>query len=94
LPIGVNTDGVVDIYTNHTIQLDSGDSIYIFSDGYADQFGGPKNKKFKYRQLKELILSVQNKTMEEQGKILDKTLKDWQGNEDQIDDILVMGVRL
>ena len=94
LPIGVNTDGVVDIYTNHTIQLDSGDSIYIFSDGYADQFGGPKNKKFKYRQLKELILSVQNKTMEEQGKILDKTLKDWQGNEDQIDGILVMGVRL
>ncbi len=94
LPIGVNIDGVVDIYTNHVIQLDKGDSVYIFSDGYADQFGGPKIKKFKYRQLKDLILSVQGKTMPEQGEILKKTLIEWQGDEEQIDDILVMGVRL
>ena len=94
LPIGVNIDGVVDIYTNHIVQLNKGDSVYIFSDGYADQFGGPKNKKFKYRQLKERILSVQNKTMQEQGKILKKTLIEWQGKEEQIDDILIMGVRV
>ncbi len=94
LPIGVNVDGVIDIYTNHKVQLNSGDTLYIFSDGYADQFGGPKNKKFKYRQFKELILSVQNKTMKEQGKILKNTLIQWQGNEEQVDDILVMGVKI
>ncbi len=94
LPIGVNVDGVVDIYTNHIVQLTGGDSVYIFSDGYADQFGGPRNKKFKYRQLKELIISVQHKSMKEQGEILKKTLIEWQGDEEQIDDILVMGIRL
>jgi serine phosphatase RsbU (regulator of sigma subunit) len=94
LPIGVNVDGVTDIYTDHIIQLDDGDTAYIFSDGYADQFGGPRNKKFKYRQLKELILSVQDKSMSEQGVILEKTLNDWQADEEQIDDILVMGVRI
>ena len=94
LPIGVNTDGIVDIYTNHKVQLEEGDTVYIFSDGYADQFGGPKNKKFKYRQLKELILSVQNKSMKEQGEILKETLINWQGDEEQIDDILVMGVKI
>ena len=94
LPIGVNTDGVVDIYTNHTVQLGKGDSVYIFSDGYADQFGGSRNKKFKYNHLKEIILSVQNKTMKEQSNILKNTLIDWQGDEEQVDDILVMGVRI
>ena len=94
LPIGVNTDGVVDIYTNHTVQLETGDTAYIFSDGYADQFGGPKNKKFKYRQLKDIILSVQDKPMKKQGEILKNTLVQWQGQEDQIDDILVMGIKV
>ncbi len=94
LPIGVNTDGVVDIYTNHIVQLEKGNTVYIFSDGYADQFGGHKNKKFKYRQLRELILSVQDKTMKEQGEVLKNTLAEWQGNEEQIDDILVMGIRI
>ncbi len=94
LPIGVNVDGVVDIYTDHTIKLDKGDTIYIFSDGYADQFGGPKNKKFKYRQLKEKIMKIQHLPMNEQKDFLNKTLTDWQGNEEQIDDILVIGVRI
>lgn len=94
LPIGVNVDGVTDIYTDHEIQLDDGDTAYIFSDGYADQFGGPRNKKFKYRQLKELILANQDKSMKEQGMILDRTLVEWQADEEQIDDILVMGVRI
>jgi serine phosphatase RsbU (regulator of sigma subunit) len=94
LPIGVNIDGVVDIYTDHKLVLDKGDAVYIFSDGYADQFGGPRDKKFKYTQLKEVILSNHKKSMQEQGIILDKTLVDWQGEEDQIDDILVMGVRI
>ncbi len=94
LPIGVNVDGVVDIYTDHKIQLDKGDTVYIFSDGYADQFGGPRNKKFKYRQLKEKIMEMQHLSMQEQKDFLDKTLVEWQGNEEQIDDILIMGVRI
>lgn len=92
LPIGVNEDGVVDIYTDHTIKLDKGDNVYIFSDGYADQFGGPKGKKFKYRQLKEKIMSVQDKKMKEQNAFLEKTLVKWQGEEEQVDDILLIGV--
>jgi len=94
LPIGVNVDGVVDIFTDHIVQLEKGDAVYIFSDGYADQFGGPRNKKFMYKQLKEVIISVQDKPMKEQGEILKKTLVKWQGDEDQIDDILVMGVQM
>ncbi len=94
LPIGVNIDGVVDVFTDHTIQLNSGDTVYIFSDGYADQFGGPNNKKFKYNQLKETILSVQGKSMKEQRNILESTIRKWQGDEEQIDDILIMGVQI
>lgn len=94
LPIGVNEDGVVDIYTDHKIKLDKGDTVYIFSDGYADQFGGPHSKKFKYKQLKEKILAVQDKSMNEQKKQLEKILDDWRGIEEQIDDILVIGVKI
>ncbi len=94
LPIGVNVDGVVDVFTDHKIQLIPGDAVYIFSDGYADQFGGKMNKKFKYNQLKEVILSCQDKSMPEQKIILEQTIRDWQGEEEQIDDILVMGVQI
>lgn len=93
-PIGVNTDGVVDIYSENSVQLYKGDTVYIFSDGYADQFGGPKGKKFKYKQMKEIIESIQDKSMQEQGAILDKAFVEWQGNEEQVDDILVIGVKL
>ena len=94
LPIGVNEDGVVDIYTNHTIFLNEGDTIYLFSDGYADQFGGPKGKKFKYVKLKELLLNFQHLSMPEIEQLLISALDEWQGDHEQIDDILVMGVRL
>ena len=94
LPIGVNVDGVVDIYTNNTVELKTGDAVYLFSDGYADQFGGSENRKFKYHRLKELLLSIQDKSMLEQKRILVKTFSQWKGNEDQIDDVLVMGLRV
>jgi serine phosphatase RsbU (regulator of sigma subunit) len=81
-------------FTNHVIELQKGDTFYIFTDGYADQFGGPKGKKFKYSQFKQLLLSIQDKSMDEQHRILDKTMADWKGDLEQIDDILVIGVRV
>ncbi|PCJ89832.1 MAG: hypothetical protein COA57_00500 [Flavobacteriales bacterium] len=93
-PIGVNLDGIVDIYTNHAVQLEEGDTVYLFTDGYADQFGGPKGKKFKYDHLKELLLDIQPHPMKVQKEILDTTIKEWMGPWSQTDDILVMGVRI
>ncbi len=81
-------------YTTHSIELEKGDSIYIFTDGYVDQFGGEKSKKYKAANFKKLLLSVQEKSMEEQKIIIDKTFKDWKGNLEQIDDVCVMGVRV
>ncbi len=81
-------------FTTNEIQLKKGDTIYIFSDGYTDQFGGPENKKFSSKQFKDLLLSIQDKSMEEQREILDKTIEDWKGDGEQIDDICVIGVRV
>ena len=76
------------------IKLNKGDSIYIFTDGYADQFGGPKGKKLKYSKLKELLLSIQNLSMEDQSKLVNKEIVDWKGGLEQVDDILVIGIKL
>ena len=84
----------IEKYTNHEFQLQRGDSIYIFTDGYADQFGGEKGKKFKYKSLQQLLISIQDKDMEEQKTILTDTFISWKGNLEQVDDILVMGVRI
>ena len=94
LPIGMNDDGVVDIYTNHTYQLESGDCVYLFSDGYADQFGGPKGKKFKYKPLKKRFLEISSSQMDVQESQLKTTFYDWKGGLDQIDDVCVVGVRI
>jgi tetratricopeptide (TPR) repeat protein len=82
-------------FTNHKIQLKKGDLIYMFSDGYQDQFGGEKGKKFKSNQLRSLLISIKEEPMQVQKQILDKTMLDWMGSEhEQIDDILVIGVRI
>lgn len=81
-------------YTCHTIQLQSDDTIYIFSDGYADQFGGEKGKKFMVKQFRQLILSIQDKSMEEQKRFLNYTIDQWRGKHEQVDDILIMGMRV
>ncbi len=80
-------------FTNHSIHLERGDCFYLFSDGYADQFGGPSGKKFKYKTLKDLLLSIHEMDMEEQHKILDDKFEKWRGELDQIDDVCVIGVR-
>ena len=92
-PVGIYGDNRDTPYTAHTIELQKGDSVYIFSDGYADQFGGPNGKKFKYSQFKKLLIKIQDKSMDEQRDILNTTIEKWMGEEEQIDDILVVGIR-
>ena len=81
-------------FTTHTIELQKGDSIYIFSDGYSDQFGGEKGKKFKSKAFRQLLLSIQDKTMEDQRILIDEAFETWRGNLEQIDDVCVIGVRI
>lgn len=93
LPIGSNKDNVADIYTNHELKISQGDTIYLFSDGYADQFGGIKGKKFKYSQLKELFVSIYRKNMVEQLQVITQTFEKWKGENFQVDDVIILGVR-
>ncbi|MEX1001365.1 MAG: GAF domain-containing protein [Crocinitomicaceae bacterium] len=81
-------------YNNAELQLEPEDRIYLFSDGYADQFGGPKGKKFKYSQFKELLINIHQKPMEKQHQLLNHYIDAWQGDLEQIDDVCVIGVRI
>ncbi len=81
-------------FTLHTIDAQKDDLIYFYTDGYADQFGGPKGKKFKYKQLENLLISINLKSMEEQKQLLTAALAGWKGNLEQVDDILVIGMRI
>jgi serine phosphatase RsbU (regulator of sigma subunit) len=81
-------------YNLHEYDLQKGDVFYMFSDGISDQFGGEKTKKFGYRRLKELLLELHSKPMEEQKIRFEKTLLDWMGENDQIDDFLLIGIRV
>jgi serine phosphatase RsbU (regulator of sigma subunit)/HAMP domain-containing protein len=81
-------------FTNHSIQLQKGDSIYIFSDGYADQFGGPKGKKFMAGNFRQLLSDVSKLPIERQKTMLNQTIEEWRGNLEQVDDILIIGVKV
>jgi serine phosphatase RsbU (regulator of sigma subunit) len=91
-PIG-KTD-YLEPFTNHHIQLQKGDTIYLFTDGYADQFGGEKGKKYSKIKFKELLLSIQHLNMSEQREALYNAHMQWCGNNEQVDDICVIGVRV
>jgi serine phosphatase RsbU (regulator of sigma subunit)/ligand-binding sensor domain-containing protein len=80
-------------FTNYEIKIEKGDTIYIFSDGYVDQFGGPTVTKFKSNSMKKLLIEIVDKPMIEQGQIMEKTFDQWKGQEYQVDDILVIGIR-
>ena len=82
------------IFTTHIIPLKINDLIYLFTDGYADQFGGEKGKKFKYQQLKELLLANSHLSMLDQKEILNNTIEEWKGNLEQVDDILIIGIKV
>lgn len=81
-------------FTTVEIQLEPGDCIYLFSDGFADQFGGEKGKKFKYKPFKELLLDIEAKEMDSQKDILDVEFERWRGNLEQVDDVCIIGLRV
>ena len=80
-------------FTLHKIKLKKGDSFYTFSDGYADQFGGPLQKKFLAKKFRELLLDIQDKSMMEQGAILNEVFEEWKKDVDQVDDVSIIGIR-
>ncbi len=92
-PVGMYV-GEKQNFTNHTIQLQKDDLVYIFSDGYADQFGGPKGRKFMAGNFRQLLLEVSNQPIEKQKTILNQTIEEWRGNLEQVDDMLVIGVKI
>jgi len=92
-PVGISA-GEGTQFTQKKITLQPGDIIYTFTDGYADQFGGPKGKKFKYKQLSNLLLANMGQSMQEQKEALYHTFEEWRGNLEQVDDVLIIGVRL
>ncbi len=81
-------------FSKENINLQEGDTLYIFSDGYVDQFGGEKNKKFLMKQFKDLLLAINSESLENQKIIIEKIFYDWKGNYPQTDDIIVVGIRV
>jgi serine phosphatase RsbU (regulator of sigma subunit) len=91
-PVGQYTKRIP--FETHKIQLEKNDLVYLFTDGYADQFGGVKNKKFKYASLKALLLSVANLGVDQQREALKTTFNSWRGALEQVDDVCVVGVKV
>jgi ligand-binding sensor domain-containing protein/serine phosphatase RsbU (regulator of sigma subunit) len=92
-PVGIYGDDLKP-FTSHEISLEAGDMVYTFTDGYADQFGGPKGKKFKYKQLEQTLVRIGNKLLAEQKTELYDVFAGWKGELEQIDDVLVIGLRV
>lgn len=92
-PIGNSSDELKP-FTNHSIDLQIGDQIYVFTDGYADQFGGPKGKKYNYRRFRELLIAIAHMPLAEQKNKLESAFNEWLGDEEQIDDVLVMSIKI
>ncbi len=89
--MGVNNDFS---FSHHAEDLQPGDCIYMFTDGYVDQFGGPKGKKFKAKQLEEKMLEIASMNMKDQKSTLEEHFLNWKGQQDQVDDVLVIGIRV
>jgi serine phosphatase RsbU (regulator of sigma subunit) len=86
--------GALGNFTNNSLEVENGSMLYVFTDGYADQKGGPENKKYFISVLKELLVSISDKTIDEQKRILQETFSNWKGDNEQMDDVLIMGIRV
>jgi serine phosphatase RsbU (regulator of sigma subunit) len=93
MPIGINAI-CEEPFSVSYIEICKNDRLYMFSDGFPDQFGGPDGKKFKYRPFKKLLIDIHRKSMREQQRILKQTIKKWAGDNEQVDDILVIGHKI
>ncbi len=92
MPVAIHIK--MDEFTKHNIPIETGDSLYIFSDGFADQFGGPEGKKFKSEKFKQLLVDIQDENMITQKDILNRTITEWRGEHEQLDDIVVLGFKV
>ena len=81
-------------FTQHVFQIQKGDVLYLFSDGFADQFGGEDEKKFKYLPFKRELIKMQDLAMDEQRNLLENLFINWKGNLEQIDDVCIMGIKM
>jgi ligand-binding sensor domain-containing protein/serine phosphatase RsbU (regulator of sigma subunit) len=93
-PIGGSQLDSNRIFTTHTLHLNKNDSIYLFSDGYADQFGGEKGKKFMVKKFHQNLLAIHHLAMNEQKQELENQFNDWKANYEQVDDVLVIGIKM
>ncbi|HRD40937.1 MAG TPA: SpoIIE family protein phosphatase, partial [Bacteroidia bacterium] len=93
MPVGKSHDDTTP-FTMHELNLQKGDTLYLVTDGYADQFGGPKGKKFKYKQLQEEILKASALSTSEQKEKLSKVFEDWKGALEQVDDVCIVGLKV
>ena len=84
----------MDPFPTLEIQLEKEDQLYLFSDGYADQFGGEHRKKFKYKAFKHMLTKDTDASMKDQEKVLVDTIMKWQGKNEQIDDMVVVGIKI
>lgn len=91
--VGLMEDIIDEPFKNHSMSLEKDDMIYLFSDGYTDQFGGEEGKKFKYRRFRHLLLYLHKLPAREQVRLLEKSIVQWMGDNEQVDDILVLGVK-
>jgi len=86
--------GVAESFRTQLIQLNKGDQLYLFSDGYADQVGGPHRKKFKYKSFQEFLVQIHHEKMEKQKELLHEQFINWKGEVDQYDDVVILGIRI
>lgn len=93
-PIGAFNDHGLQAFSNQRIPIQRGDTIYLFTDGYSDQFGGPERKKFKSLSFQQFLLSIQDLSMEEQKQVLEEKIDKWKGEYEQVDDIMVIGIKI
>jgi serine phosphatase RsbU (regulator of sigma subunit) len=81
-------------FTTHEIQLQKGDHLYLFTDGYVDQFGGPEGKKFKFTRFRQMLVDNAGLSMKKQKQLIESTFVEWKGEREQVDDVLVLGLEV
>jgi serine phosphatase RsbU (regulator of sigma subunit) len=93
-PVGAFIEEKIQNFTLQRFTVEKGDSIFLFSDGFADQFGGPKGKKYKYLPFQQKLTSITDVTIPQQSHMMRKEFMDWKGNHEQVDDVLLIGIKI